>query len=350
LSGQQPTATAPLAVIEVEGLAKHFPVTRGVLFQRAIGLARAVDGVSFCISAGETFGLVGESGCGKSTTARMILQVEQPTLGAIRFEGRSLASFTPRQQAHYRVSVQAVFQDPWAALNPRMRVGAIIMEPLVYHKRLSSREAQERLEGLLKDVGLRPDQATHFPHEFSGGQRQRIAIARALSLSPQVIVLDEPVSALDVSIRAQIMNLLRNLQRRYGLSYLLIAHNLATVRYMSHHVGVMYLGKIVEQAPNRELFVNPLHPYTRALIAASLPAHPDAQREEIPIIGEVPSSLNPPSGCTFHPRCPFAMPRCSVEVPALREVGSGHRVSCHLYDGAGIPTNHTTTPGGVQWA
>jgi oligopeptide/dipeptide ABC transporter ATP-binding protein len=231
-----------------------------------------------------------------------------------------------------------------------MRVGAIIMEPVLYHKRPSRTQAQAHLEGLLKDVGLRPEQAMHFPHEFSGGQRQRVAIARALSLNPQVIVLDEPVSALDVSIRAQIMNLLRNLQRRYGLSYLLIAHNLATVRYMSHQVGVMYLGKIVEQAPNRELFVNPMHPYTRALIAASLPAHPDAQREEIPIIGEVPSSLNPPSGCTFHPRCPFAMPRCSVEVPALRELDSGHQVSCHLYDSASTPMSRAATPSSVHLA
>jgi oligopeptide/dipeptide ABC transporter ATP-binding protein len=338
-------------VIEVDGLSKHFPVTRGLVFRHAIGVAKAVDGISFRIRAGQTYGLVGESGCGKTTTARMILQVEQPTLGNIRFEGQDLASFTAPQQSHYRVSVQAVFQDPWSALNPRMRVGEIIMEPVLYHKRLSRKEAQDRLEGLLKDVGLRPDQATHFPHEFSGGQRQRIAIARALSLSPRVIVLDEPVSALDVSIRAQIMNLLRNLQRQYGLSYLLIAHNLATVRYMSHQVGVMYLGKIVEQAPNRELFVNPMHPYTRALIAASLPAHPDAQREDIPIIGEVPSSLNPPSGCTFHPRCPFAMPRCSVEVPALREMRSGHQVSCHLYDGEqGAQMGHAITPGGMHLA
>jgi oligopeptide/dipeptide ABC transporter ATP-binding protein len=328
-----PPATVDPAVIEVEGLTKHFPVTRGVLFRHAVGVVKAVDGISFRILPGQTYSLVGESGCGKTTTARMILQVERPTTGSIRFQGRSFARFTRQEQAHYRASVQAVFQDPWAALSPRMRVGASIMEPVLYHKRLSRKEAQEQLEGLLKDVGLHTDQAQYFPHEFSGGQRQRIAIARALSLNPQMIVLDEPVSALDVSIRAQIMNLLRTLQRRYGLSYLLIAHNLATVRYMSHQVGVMYLGRIVEQAPNGELFSNPLHPYTRALIAASLPSHPDAQREEIPIVGEVPSSLAPPSGCTFHPRCPFAMDRCSVEVPALREMGSGHQVACHLFQG-----------------
>jgi oligopeptide/dipeptide ABC transporter ATP-binding protein len=257
--------------------------------------------------------------------------VEKPTEGTIRFNGKDLAQFTAADRKTYRSSVQAVFQDPWSSLNPRMRVGSIILEPLLTNQPMSRGEARDHLETLLRDVGLHGYQGDYYPHEFSGGQRQRIAIARALSLRPQVMVLDEPVSALDVSIRAQIMNLLKNLQQQYGVSYLLIAHNLATVRYMSHQVGVMYLGKMVEEAPTRELFSNPMHPYTKALIAASLPAHPDVQREDLVISGEVPSPLNPPSGCAFHPRCPFVMDRCSVDVPELRELAPGHRVSCHLY-------------------
>ncbi len=328
---QAPTAEALQVLIEVENCKKYFPVTKGIVMRRLVGLVKAVDGISFKIHQGQTYGLVGESGCGKTTTARMVLLVEKPTEGAIKFSGKSLANFTPAEYREYRASVQAVFQDPWSSLNPRMRVGSIIMEPLITQRSLSRGEAKERLEQLLQDVGLHSFQADYYPHEFSGGQRQRIAIARALSVSPRVIVLDEPVSALDVSIRAQIMNLLRGLQERYGVSYLLIAHNLATVRYMSHQVGVMYLGKMVEEAPTRELFTNPMHPYTKALIAAALPSHPDIQREEIVLTGEVPSPLNPPSGCTFHTRCPFVMDRCSQVIPDLRELTPGHRVACHLY-------------------
>jgi oligopeptide/dipeptide ABC transporter ATP-binding protein len=327
----QTTAVANDPIIEVEDCQKYFPVTRGIVLRKTVGIVKAVDGVSFQIREGQTYGLVGESGCGKTTTARMVLQVEHPTSGAIKFNGGNLAEFTSAQTKEYRASVQAVFQDPWSSLNPRMRVGHIILEPLVTHRRLSKSEAQEQLESLLQDVGLHSSQADYYPHEFSGGQRQRIAIARALSLRPKVLVLDEPVSALDVSIRAQIMNLLRGLQERYSLSYLLIAHNLATVRYMSHQVGVMYLGKIVEEAPTQELFTSPMHPYTKALIAASLPSHPDKQREDMAITGEVPSPLDPPSGCTFNPRCPFVMDKCSQEIPALRELSPGHRVACHLY-------------------
>ena len=325
------TAQATDVIIELEDCRKHFPVTKGFLLRRLVGQVKAVDGISLRIRQGQTYSLVGESGCGKTTTARMVLQVEKPSGGAIRFDGKDLTQFTGADHKAYRSSVQAVFQDPWSSLNPRMRVGSIILEPLLTNQPMSRSEAREHLAALLRDVGLHGYQGDYYPHEFSGGQRQRIAIARALSLRPRVMVLDEPVSALDVSIRAQIMNLLKTLQQQYGVSYLLIAHNLATVRYMSHHVGVMYLGKMVEEAPTRELFTNPLHPYTKALISASLPAHPDVQREDLVISGEVPSPLNPPSGCAFHPRCPFAMDRCSVETPELRELSPGHRVSCHLY-------------------
>ncbi|MBM3943732.1 MAG: ATP-binding cassette domain-containing protein [SAR202 cluster bacterium] len=325
-------AAATEPIISVENCQKYFPVTSGLVLRKAIGQVKAVDGVTFHIKQGETYSLVGESGCGKTTTAKMVLLVERPTAGSIKFRGKDLATFRSDDYKEYRSSVQAVFQDPWSSLNPRMRVGHIIMEPLLTNKKLSRNEAKERLASLLQEVGLHQFQGDYYPHEFSGGQRQRIAIARALSLEPNVIVLDEPVSALDVSIRAQIMNLLRDLQERHGVSYLLIAHNLATVRYMSHHVGVMYLGKIVEEAPTRELFTNPMHPYTKALISASLPSHPDIQREDIVLSGEIPSPLNPPKGCAFHPRCPFAMDRCSQEMPVLKAAQNPeHAVSCHLF-------------------
>ncbi len=319
------------AIIELENIRKYFPVTRGVLLRRLVGEVKAVDGVSFQIKEGETYSLVGESGCGKTTTARMVLQVETPSEGVMKFNGKDASRLTGSERREYRASVQAVFQDPWSSLNPRMRVGSIILEPLLTNQPMGKHEAQEHLDTLLRDVGLRQAQGEYYPHEFSGGQRQRIAIARALSLRPKVIVLDEPVSALDVSIRAQIMNLLRQLQDQYGVSFLLIAHNLATVRYMSHQVGVMYLGRMVEQAPVRELFANPSHPYTKALIAASLPSHPDIEREEMVISGEVPSPLNPPTGCHFHPRCPMVMERCSVDDPTLRQLTPVHEVACHLF-------------------
>ena len=319
------------AIIELENIRKYFPITRGVLLRRLVGEVKAVDGVSFQIKEGETYSLVGESGCGKTTTARMVLQVETPSEGVMRFNGKDASQFTGAERREYRASVQAVFQDPWSSLNPRMRVGSIILEPLLTNQPMGKHEAQENLDILLRDVGLRQAQGEYYPHEFSGGQRQRIAIARALSLRPKLIVLDEPVSALDVSIRAQIMNLLRQLQDQYGVSFLLIAHNLATVRYMSHQVGVMYLGRMVEQAPVRDLFSNPSHPYTKALIAASLPSHPDIEREEMVISGEVPSPLNPPTGCHFHPRCPVVMERCSVDDPELRQLSPVHEVACHLF-------------------
>ncbi len=329
--GAEAAANSDDGIIKLENIRKYFPITKGVVMRRAMGHVKAVDGVSFRVREGETYSLVGESGCGKTTTARMVLQVETPTEGVMKFNGKDTRQFTSADRREYRASVQAVFQDPWSSLNPRMRVGSIIMEPLLTNHPMGKHEAQEQLERLLRDVGLRQAQGDYFPHEFSGGQRQRIAIARALSLRPKLIVLDEPVSALDVSIRAQIMNLLRELQNQYGVSYLLIAHNLATVRYMSHQVGVMYLGRMVEEAPTRELFANPSHPYTKALIAASLPSHPDMEREEMVISGEVPSPLNPPSGCHFHPRCPMVMDQCSTMDPETRQLSPVHQVACHLY-------------------
>ena len=318
-------------LLRLEGVKKHYPVTSGLILQRTIGVVKAVDGISLTIPEGRTYSLVGESGCGKTTTSRMVLMVESPTEGEAYFQGKSMASLTRAETREFRTSAKAVFQDPWSSLNPRMRVASIISEPLTTHHRLTKREVQDRVGELLEVVGLNSFHGQRYPHEFSGGQRQRIAIARALSTQPKLIVLDEPVSALDVSIRAQILNLLKELQATHGLSYLLIAHNLATVSYMSHRVGVMYLGKIVEESSPDELFTNPLHPYTKALISASLPADPRRQREEMVLTGEVPSPLNPPSGCTFHTRCPFVMDRCQVEVPEYRESESGHSVACHLY-------------------
>jgi oligopeptide/dipeptide ABC transporter ATP-binding protein len=316
-------------VLEAASLTKHFPARRG-MFGGKSGVVRAVDDVSFVISSGRTLGVVGESGCGKTTTAKLVLGLEEPTSGSIRFEGRDLQALDTAGRRQYRKSVQAVFQDPYASLSPRMRVSEIIAEPLVTNESVASADVRKRVAKLLDLVGLPQRSAELFPHEFSGGQRQRIAIARALALSPKVIVLDEPVSALDVSIRAQILNLLRDLQEELRLAYLFIAHDLAAVAHMSHTIVVMYLGKIVEMGDAQTLARAPKHPYTTALFSAALPSHPDERREEVVLPGEVPSPLNPPSGCHFHPRCPHATPRCAQEAPALAEV-EGRLVACHLY-------------------
>jgi oligopeptide/dipeptide ABC transporter ATP-binding protein len=322
-------------VLEGRNLKKYFPVTKGLALQKTVGWVRAVDDVSFSIRPGETLSLVGESGAGKTTVGKTVLLLEELSGGELLFDGRNVGKFGRAELKEYRSNVQAVFQDPWGSMDPRMRVKSIIGEPLVVNSTLSKDEIRRKVLELLAQVGLRPDQAELFPHEFSGGQRQRIAVARALALNPRLVVLDEPVSALDVSIRAQIMNLLKDIQSTYGLSYLMIAHNLATVRYMSHAVAIMYLGEIVEYAEGDELddlFLNPLHPYTRALMSAALPTHPDEASEEIVLSGEMPSPLNPPRGCHFHPRCPAAMDICREVAPSVINAGGSHTVSCHLYD------------------
>jgi oligopeptide/dipeptide ABC transporter ATP-binding protein len=318
------------ALLEAVGVVKHFPVGGGFL-HRSRRLVRAVDGVTFAIPPGQTLGVVGESGCGKSTTAKLILRLETPTAGTLRFEGGDLQALDAAGLRRYRSSVQAVFQDPYASLNPRMRVRHIIGEPLRTNTALSAQEIRKRVMALLDLVGLPERSHDLFPHEFSGGQRQRIAIARALALEPKLVVLDEPVSALDVSIRAQVLNLLADLQKRLGLAYFFIAHDLAAVAHMSHIVAVMYLGKIVEVGDARVVAADPKHPYTQALFSAALPSHPDQARQEIPLTGEVPSPIDPPGGCRFHPRCPHAMPQCSAEEPQLRWV-AGRHAACHLYE------------------
>src|SRR5919197_5129030 len=318
-------------ILRADHLKKHFAVTKGLLVMKVIGWVKAVDDISFSIRQGETLALVGESGCGKTTTAKLILRLEHPTAGQVFVDGKDVHTLRGNDLKDYRTMVQAVFQDPWSSLCPRMRVRDIVAEPLVINRKVSRAEVNARVEKMLQDVGLRPEQANLYPHEFSGGQRQRIAMASALISNPKLIVLDEPVSALDVSIRAQIMNLLVDLQQQYNVSYLLIAHHLATTRYMAHEVAVMSLGKIVEQAQTEELYKNPLHPYTKALFSAALPSHPDIQREEIILRGEVPSPINPPSGCRFHPRCPLAKPECATVEPQEKLVAAGHMVACHLY-------------------
>ena len=319
-------------LLEIRGLRKYFAAGGLRLPWSKPGWVKAVDDISLSIQAGQTLGLVGESGCGKTTTTRLILRLERPTDGAILFEGHDVNSLEGKDLLHYRQSVQAVFQDPFSSLSPRMRVGDIIAEPLEVLGDRSHQKVADRVAEALELVGLNPGHAKRFPHEFSGGQRQRIAIARAIATSARLVLLDEPVSALDVSIRAQIMTLLEDLQRRLGISYLFIGHDLATVIHISNSIAVMYLGRIVEEAPADAVSEEPLHPYTKALFAAALPADPDDRHaDEVVVMGSVPSALNPPSGCAFHPRCPYAMPRCSAERPELKTVRPDRRVACHLY-------------------
>ena len=340
-TNNSPGATAQdtgKVLLEVNNLKMHFPVTSGLIFQRAVAHIKAVDGVSFTVNEGETLGLVGESGCGKTTTGRCILQLYEPTEGEVVFEGQALTQLNTRSMRAMRRQMQVIFQDPFSSLNPRMTAGNIIGEPLIVHGLVDNKvEYKERVAELLNNVGLNPYMADRFPHEFSGGQRQRIGVARALSVDPKFIVCDEPVSALDVSIQAQIINLLEDLQDQFNLTYLFIAHDLSVVRHISDRVAVMYLGKMVEIADRNDIYVNPLHPYTQALLSAVPIPDPviDAQRERVLLSGEVPSPLNPPSGCVFHPRCPIATDECSQVEPELRQVEPGHWAACIKSPGYG---------------
>ncbi|MBP3040239.1 dipeptide ABC transporter ATP-binding protein [Bacillaceae bacterium Marseille-Q3522] len=321
--------TEPL--LKIEHLKKNFPIRAGV-FGKKIGDVKAVDDVSFSIKKGETLGLVGESGCGKSTTGRMLLRLLEPSEGKIIFEGKDVTGLSKREIRKLRGQMQMIFQDPFASLNPRHTVERILEEPLIVHGIKDKEVRKKKVRELLEVVGLNSYHANRYPHQFSGGQRQRIGIARALSLNPKLIIADEPVSALDVSIQAQVLNLMKDLQKKYDLTYLFIAHDLGVVRHISDRVGVMYLGRLVELADSEELYQNPEHPYTKALLSAVPIADVDYKKERIVLQGDVPSPANPPSGCSFHTRCPLAFEKCSLERPVLKEVKPGHFAACHLHD------------------
>ncbi len=320
------------ALLQVKNLVKHFPITQGIIIQRKIGAVHAVDDVSFDIYKGETLGLVGESGCGKSTTGRTIIQLYRPTSGQVIFEGIDLVSVKGEQMRKTRRRMQMIFQDPYASLNPRMTIGEIIAEPLIIHKVIEKEKVNKKVSELLELVGLNPQYANRYPHEFSGGQRQRVGVARSLSLEPSLIICDEPISALDVSIQAQVVNLLEDLQSKFNLTYLFIAHDLSMVRHISNRIAVMYLGVIVELATSKELFDNPLHPYSIALLSAVPVPDPlvEMKRKRIILQGDVPSPVNPPSGCRFRTRCPIAKDICSEQKPEMREISPGHFAACHF--------------------
>ncbi|HEY4669431.1 MAG TPA: dipeptide ABC transporter ATP-binding protein [Tepidiformaceae bacterium] len=333
-TARRPTGTLGETLVDVKDLQIYFPVSAGIIFQRKVADVKAVDGVTFSVKRGETLGLVGESGCGKSTTGKAVLQLTRPTDGSVHFEGTDLTKIKGRELRRFRRKMQMIFQDPYASLNPRMSVGSIIGEPITIHKLASGKEKKEKVQNLLQTVGLNPYFANRFPHEFSGGQRQRIGIARALAVEPDFIVCDEPVSALDVSIQAQIINLLQDLQDQFNLTYLFIAHDLSVVRHISDRVAVMYLGHIMELTDRDSIFENPLHPYTKALLSAVPIPDPaiERQRERIILLGDVPSPLRPPSGCVFHTRCPIAIDECRARRPEWRNVGTAdkeHWVWCH---------------------
>ncbi|MEQ9639592.1 MAG: dipeptide ABC transporter ATP-binding protein [Alphaproteobacteria bacterium] len=334
-------------VLEVRDLKKHFPVRRGLL-QRVVGQVLAVDGVSFQIRRGETLGLVGESGCGKSTVGKTLMRLIEPTDGDITIRGEDVTTMGRGGMRRFRRELQMVFQDPYSSLNPRMVAGDIVGEPLTNYRLASGKDKHDRVEALFERVGLRGEHMVKYPHEFSGGQRQRLGIARALALQPEVIIADEPVSALDVSVQAQVINLLMDLQEEFKLAYLFISHDLAVVEHISHRVAVMYLGQIVEITDKRTLFETPLHPYTEALLSAVPIPNPRLKRERIILQGDVPSPINPPSGCRFHTRCPYAVDRCRSEVPALREVQPNHAVACHLREPGAAPVKlERTSPATV---
>jgi oligopeptide/dipeptide ABC transporter ATP-binding protein len=322
-------STARPAVLDVSGLKKHFSIRKGLL-QRAGGKVFAVDGVSFSIAQGETLGLVGESGCGKSTVGRTILRLIEPTDGTIKIDGNDITRLGKAGLRPYRRQMQIIFQDPFSSLDPRMSAGDIVAEPMRVHRTSKGRDVKKQVAALFDRVGLRKAQMDSYPHQFSGGQRQRIGIARALALQPKLIIADEPVSALDVSIQAQVLNLMIDLQREMGLAYLFISHNLAVVEHISHRIAVMYLGRIVEYTDKRTLFTRPQHPYTESLLLAVPVPDPSVKRQKRVLQGDVPSPINPPSGCHFHTRCPYAVDRCRVETPLLREVKPGQMVACHL--------------------
>lgn len=330
------------SILEVKRLRKYFPITKGFIFQRQVGAVKAVDDVSFFIRKGETLGLVGESGCGKTTTGRVILRLMEPTSGEAYFEGRNIFTLGKEDLRRMRRNMQIIFQDPYSSLNPRMTVGDIIGEPLEIHNLARGKEKVRRVQELLEVVGLSPYHANRYPHEFSGGQRQRIGIARALAVNPKLIICDEPVSALDVSIQAQVLNLLEELQKEFGLTYLFIAHDLSVVKHISDRIAVMYLGKIVEVAPAEELFANPQHPYTEALLSAVPIPDPGMRRERIILPGDVPSPVNPPSGCRFHTRCLYAKESCSVNDQELVDIGGGHFVACEV-----LPFKHQRSKAAV---